>query len=290
MRPEIRAPSLEAVRGQALRAELEQRLETSEDQRPSDERLAEATCDVRVEPDEGASGLAEGARSAGPGGTVCAVEGRYAGTLELGVAGARLVSLTPGRTVVGGHLVIRQPATVVGLQVDGSLLVGPTAGGSVLVGLRSSAASLVEPVDALLVDVASEAGITGPWPDYDGALHVPAGATSLLIRPGDRVEEVGIKGGASGWIDLEMSSWLTGVELWQAEPPIQATPAARSPGMWAALTGGGLPLPAPDRYQTPPLGRWASVWGTEPGGAALAVPLRTAPWWPGAADLVVGLE
>ena len=208
----------------------------------------------------------------------------------LDAAGARLISLAPGETVVGGHLVLKAPAAVVSLRVEGSLLVGPAAGGSVLVGIRAAGASLVEPTDALLVDVAAETGLTGPWPGFDPALHVPAASTSLFIRAGDRREDVGVRGGALGWIDLERTSWLTAVERWQSEPPVQLAPAPRSPGMWTWLSEGGLPLPAPDRYQTAPLGSWTTVWGVEPGGAGVAVPLKTAPWWPGAAEMVVGIE
>ena len=290
LRPEIRTRSLKAIVDYPLREALERRLESSEDQRSAEQRLEEAACDVRVEPDEGAPGLAAGVARAGAGGTVCATAGRYAGDLVLDSAGARLISLAPGRTILAGHLVIEAPTALMGFQAEGSLLVGPAAGGSVLVGIRAAGPSLVEPVDALLVDVASEGGLTGPWPDFDGALHLPAGSTSLLVRTGERLEEVGHRGGASGWIDLEGTSWLTGVELWQEEPPTQALLTPKSPGLWSRITEGGLPLPAPDRYQTAPLGRWASAWGVEPGQPALAVPLGTAPWWRGAGDLVVGLE
>ncbi len=287
--PEIRERSLKAVQNHLLRQELEQRIETPHEDRPDDHRLLTATCEVQVEPSEGAAGLLAAVATAGPGGTVCALEGSYAGDLVLDAAGARVVSTTPGRTSIGGHLVVAAPAVVAGFAVEGSLLVGPGADGSVLAGVRAKGPSLVESPAALLVDVVAEGGLTGPWAGFDGALQVPAAASGLFLRLGDRREEVGLAGGAAGWTDLGRARWLTGVERWRGDPPVQQQLGPKGPGLWSWMAK-GLPLPQPDRFQQAPLGDWAAVWGVEPGGQGLAVPLRTAPWWPAGADWVIGLE
>lgn len=288
-RPEIRQRSLKDVKNHLLRAEVEGRIDRPEEDRPQAERLAVAGCEVRVEPGEGAAGLTAAVQAAGPGGTVCAVAGTYAGDLVMDAAGAKLVSLTPGLTVVGGHLVLKAPTVLVGFAAEGSLLVGPAARGSVLAGARARGQSLVETDDALLVDVVAEGGLVGPWIGFDGALHVPDAATGLFVRVGDRREDVGAHGGALGWMDLERTAWLTSVDRWRSEPPVQAVPRAKTPGLWSWM-GVGLPLPAPDRYQQAPMGRWAAVWAVEPGGEGVAVPLVVAPWWRGGADWVVGIE
>lgn len=291
LRSEVREAALEKVVDDELGARILQRIEITEDQRPPSDRLVEANCDDFVPPALGAAGLAAAITRAADGATVCAAEGRYEGDLRLETPGARLLALAPGRTILAGHLVVDAPAAVAGLQVEGSLLVGPAAGGSVLLAVRAGRESLVETGDALLVDVASRAGLHGPWPGFGGSMHVAPGSSRLLARLGDRVETVGSRGSASGWIDLAALAPLLGIDLWKREPPIRRRFVPVAPGPWDMLAASGLALTEPDRFQAAPLGRWAPIYGqpASPGSPVLALPLAPAPWQASRANVLISL-
>jgi hypothetical protein len=208
-------------------------------------------------------------------------DGVYGGSVTMDKRGLRLIGLTGGGAELTGDLVMTAPSVAVGLTLGGGLVMAPEADGSVVVGVRAAARSVLLSERSMLIGVASAGGSATLLRALDRPTFVAAMSPDLAVRlPTIPLEQQGSIGGARGWVDSNQLR-AAGGSPWSIE-----LEAATVQGWFAA----GLARHTPDRVPMEAAGRWIPVYGdTDPtaGGSGLAVPLSPAPWLPEDADLVV---
>lgn len=148
----------------------------------AERRLTDGFCDAVVEAGNADKVIAVVTRTFGRNTIVCARPGIYEGPLEMNVPGVRLIALAP-EVVLRGGLLLGAPTVVVGLVVEGPVVIAPSAAGSVLTLSRFSEGGHSATSDIMLArnTIGEGKQFRLPVGDVDVVEWVPAVAEALRV-------------------------------------------------------------------------------------------------------------
>jgi hypothetical protein len=257
---------------------------------PSAPGFAETFCDVVIDPDPKSGTSTPRTR---PGMSVCILPGSFDGGLTFDVHGVRVVALEPGTVLVKGDVVLSAPGVLVGLGIQGNLLISAGARGSVLIGNSIQGAAVSETTTLMLAGnkVAGNGEVKALGRGLKPGFHVPTSAAALHVKVvhGSMKLDPRSTGDAVGWVTYDslvhVALGATGGIIKPSTTLTDGMPAAKAGGVWTPLAPQNAELMSR-------LDNWMPVYGqmAKQDEAAVIVPLEVGPWGPHTQGMVVSTQ